>query len=122
MKRGDFILIFAFLLLFGGWFFYIQNSFVETNSKYISVQVNGREIKKIKFGVGKSKYPIRTEYGINVLEVDESGVRVIEANCPDKLDVKFGKVNKVGQSIVCLPNRLVIEIKSDSENEIDVVN
>lgn len=122
MKRGDFVLIFVLLFLFAGSFFYIKKGFVETNSKYISVQVNGREIKKIKFGVGKSKYPIRTEFGINVIEVDETGVRVIEANCPDKLDVKFGKINKAGQSIVCLPNRLVIEIRSDVDNEIDVVN
>ena len=71
----------------------------------------------------KKVYPIRTSFGLNILEVDEFGVRVIEASCPDKLDVKFGKIDKVGQAIICLPNRLVVEIKSNSDiNELDVVN
>lgn len=122
MKKGDFLLIFTLLFLLVGAFFYVQNSFVESNSKFISVQVNGKEIRKIKFGVGKNQYPIRTNFGLNILEVDEEGVRVIEASCPDKLDVKFGKISRVGQSIVCLPNRLVIEVKSDRNNEIDVIN
>lgn len=122
MKRGDFILIIILLLFFGGSFMYMRNSFVDTESKYISVQVNGKEIRKIKFGIGKNSYPIRTNFGLNVLEVDNVSVRIIEASCPDKLDVKFGRISKVGQAIVCLPNRLIIEIKSDKVSEVDVVN
>ena len=56
------------------------------------------------------------------MEVDKDSVRVIEASCPDKLDVKFGKIQKVGQSIICMPNRLVIQIKSRSKNDLDVIN
>lgn len=123
MKKGDFILIFSLLGVFIISFFYINSKFFYSNDKYISVQVNGREIKKITFGNEKKVYPIRTSFGLNILEVDEFGVRVIEASCPDKLDVKFGKIDKVGQAIICLPNRLVVEIKSNSDiNELDVVN
>lgn len=123
MKKGDFILIFSLLGVFIISFFYINSKFFYSNDKYISVQVNGKEIKKITFGNEKKVYPIRTSFGLNILEVDEFGVRVIEASCPDKLDVKFGKIDKVGQAIICLPNRLVIEIKSNSDiNELDVVN
>lgn len=123
MKKGDFILIFSLLGVFTISFFYINSKFFYSNDKYISVQVNGREIKKITFGNEKKVYPIRTSFGLNILEVDEFGVRVIEASCPDKLDVKFGKIDKVGQAIICLPNRLVVEIKSNSDiNELDVVN
>lgn len=123
MKKGDFILIFSLLGVFIISFFYINSKFFYSNDKYISVQVNGKEIKKITFGNEKKVYPIRTSFGLNILEVDEFGVRVIEASCPDKLDVKFGKIDKVGQAIICLPNRLVIEIKSNSNiNELDVVN
>ncbi|MCI5997763.1 MAG: NusG domain II-containing protein [Peptoniphilaceae bacterium] len=123
MKKGDFILIFSLLGVFIISFFYINSKFFYSNDKYISVQVNGKEIKKITFGNEKKVYPIRTSFGLNILEVDEFGVRVIEASCPDKLDVKFGKIDKVGQAIICLPNRLVVEIKSNSDiNELDVVN
>lgn len=122
MKKGDFILIFSLLVIFICTFFYINNSYFNSDDKYVSVQVNGKEIKQITFGNEKKVYPIRTEFGLNILEVSENGVKVIEANCPDKLDVKFGEINKVGQSIICMPNRLVIQIKSRNISDLDVIN
>ena len=122
MKKGDIIVIFTLIVVFCLSFIYISNSFITTGDKYISVQVNGEEIKQITFGNEKKVYPIRTSFGLNILEVDNESVRVIEASCPDKLDVKFGKINKVGQAIICMPNRLVIQIKSRKTNGLDVVN
>lgn len=90
---------------------------------YISIQVNGEEIKTIDFTddmIGKT-YEIKTEFGRNVIEIGDHSVWVIEADCPDKLDVKQGKIDKPGWPIVCLPNRLIIEIKSraDEKEKID---
>lgn len=122
MKKGDIILIFCLVVIFSFSLILINKSFITTTDKYISVQVNGEEIKKITFSKEKKVYPIRTTFGINILEVSEDGIRVIEANCPDKLDVKFGRIDKVGQAIICIPNRLVIQIKSRQNNDLDVVN
>ena len=122
MKKGDIIVIFCLVVIFSFSLVLINKSFITTTDKYISVQVNGEEIKQITFGKEKKVYPIRTTFGINILEVNEDGVRVIEANCPDKLDVKFGRIDKVGQAIICIPNRLVIQIKSRQNNDLDVVN
>lgn len=122
MKKGDIIVIFCLVVIFSFSLVLINKSFITTTDKYISVQVNGEEIKQITFSNEKKVYPIRTTFGINILEVNEDGVRVIEANCPDKLDVKFGRIDKVGQAIICIPNRLVIQIKSRQNNDLDVVN
>lgn len=122
MKKGDIIVIFCLVVIFSFSLVLINKSFITTTDKYISVQVNGEEIKKITFSKEKKVYPIRTTFGINILEVSEDGIRVIEANCPDKLDVKFGRIDKVGQAIICIPNRLVIQIKSRQNNDLDVVN
>lgn len=40
------------------------------------------------------------------------------ANCPDKLCVKQGKISDIG-SIVCLPNKVIIEI--DRNSDVDAV-
>lgn len=122
MKKGDFVLIFSLLLFFTFTFFYTNSRYFHSYDKYISVSVNGKEIKKIRFLSEKKVYPIRTSFGLNILEVCKDSVRVIEASCPDKIDVKFGKINKVGQSIICMPNRLVIQIKSTNNNDLDVIN
>jgi hypothetical protein len=44
-----------------------------------------------------------------------------EADCPDKLCVQEKAVSKNGETIVCLPHRVVVEITSEEENEIDGV-
>ena len=69
------------------------------------------------------KIEVRSEFGYNLVEVDSSGARVLEASCPDKLDVKFGKIREAGEIIVCLPNKLTIEIVGgQGELEIDGIS
>ncbi|NLI65942.1 MAG: NusG domain II-containing protein [Tissierellia bacterium] len=104
---------------------YIKSQGLSNKDKYVSVQVNGEEIKRIIFDksvVGKT-IPIETKYGYNLIEVGDNQVRVIEASCPDKIDVKQGYISRIGETIVCLPNRLIVEIKGiDSVDGIDMIN
>lgn len=122
LTKGDKILIVAVIIINVISLWLVKNVAFNQNSKYISVQVNGEEIKRIIFDknmVGK-QIPIETEYGYNLLEIGDEKVRVIEADCPDKLDVKQGYISRVGEVIVCLPNRLVIEIKGTrAETNVD---
>ena len=48
--------------------------------------------------------------GYNLLVVKNGKARIKEADCPDKLCVKQGKVSKEGESVICLPHRVVVEI------------
>ena len=48
--------------------------------------------------------------GYNVIEVREGMIRVVEANCPEQIDVRQGWISSPYESIVCLPHRLVITI------------
>lgn len=45
-----------------------------------------------------------------ILEVRRGRVRVAQADCPRKLCQHAGWISRPGQTIVCLPNRLLIEI------------
>ncbi|NLX61551.1 MAG: NusG domain II-containing protein [Tissierellia bacterium] len=125
MTKGDKILIFVVIIVNVFILVVINQSLFSYEEKYISIQVNGEEIKTILFSddlIGKT-IPIKTEYGYNLIEIGDGKVRVVEADCPDKLDVKQGYISKVGEVIVCLPNRLVIEIKGVSEEtEIDGIS
>ncbi|NLY78007.1 MAG: NusG domain II-containing protein [Tissierellia bacterium] len=122
MTRGDKILIAIIIIVNVAALFFVKNLAFNYENKYISIQVNGEEIKKITFDsnmVGK-QIPIETEYGYNLIEIGDEKVRVIEADCPDQLDVKQGYISRVGEVIVCLPNKLVIEIKGGNiETDID---
>lgn len=124
MTRGDKILIIFSI------FFSILSMFlikrIESNydEKYLSIQIDGEELKKINFeneDVGKT-IPIKTKLGYNLIEIGDKKVRVIEADCQDKLDVKKGWIEDVGDSIICLPNKLIIEIKGKNKDDVDYLS
>lgn len=48
--------------------------------------------------------------GSNLLIIEDKKAYLKEATCPDKLCVGMGAISKSGQTIICLPNRVSIEI------------
>ena len=64
--------------------------------------------------------PYSVDLGTNVIYVEHDGVSMQNASCPDKLCVKQGKIKNSSRSIVCLPNRIVVEFPS-KKGEVDAV-
>lgn len=117
MKKLDIVLI-IFLILFS-FIFIVKDKFFASNSndKYIAISVDGKEYKNLEFKDKTYIYPLKTKYGFNKIEIAKDYVRVLEADCPNKLDVLQGKIHSINQSIVCIPNRMIIEIKSKSDKK-----
>ena len=100
---------------------FVKNKAMNSSQKYVSIQIDGEEIKQIIFDkkiIGKT-IPIRTKFGYNLIEIGDGKIRVIEADCPDKIDVKQGYISEPNEMIVCLPNRLVIEIIGEEHGKKD---
>lgn len=57
----------------------------------------------------------------NLLEIKEGKADITEASCPDGICVNHRAVSKQSQSIVCLPNKVVVEIESGEEAELDAI-
>ncbi len=55
-------------------------------------------------------YTFTTSKGTNIVVVEDGGVRVDEADCPNQDCVNQGTVNEVGRQIICLPHELWVEI------------
>ena len=49
--------------------------------------------------------------------VEKGTIRVVDVDCPDKICQARGAISKAGQTIVCVPNRIVIKIAGKSEVE-----
>lgn len=45
----------------------------------------------------------------NICRIENGKVKMIKANCPDKLCIKQKEVDASGGTIICLPNKVVIE-------------
>ncbi|MBQ4118757.1 MAG: NusG domain II-containing protein [Clostridia bacterium] len=49
----------------------------------------------------------------NMLVIKNGTVYISEANCPDKICVAHRAISKIGETIVCLPHKLVVEITEE---------
>ena len=55
--------------------------------------------------------------GENYLVIKDGEAFLTDATCPDKLCVHMGHISQVGQSIICLPNKVVVTIVGDKKDE-----
>ncbi|WP_338471111.1 NusG domain II-containing protein [Niallia sp. XMNu-256] len=79
------------------------------------ITVNNEEVRRITLtGNTESEvFDIHTDDGgYNTIEVRGESIRIKGANCYDQVCVRFGFISKPGETAVCLPHKLVLEIKS----------
>lgn len=116
MKKKDIILIVAILLLaiiaFGA------KAIFSENGAEVIINIDGKE-----YGT----YSLNEDQTIDVgghnkVVIKDEKVYMQDANCPDKLCIKQEKVTFNGEKIVCLPNKTVVEIKSDKQSENDILS
>ena len=61
------------------------------------------------------------EEGYNLLLIENGEASVTDANCPDQLCVKQRSITLNGESIICLPHKLVLQIEGKEESELDAI-
>lgn len=123
MTKGDKITAVIIILISLTLFIGINATQINSGKNYASIQIDGKEVEKITLGQSsKKQYTYETEYGLNIIEVDNEKVHMHEADCDDQICVRQGYIENSGEMIVCLPNRFVVEIKNDKGNEFDAIN
>ena len=58
-------------------------------------------------------YTIANDYGTNTLRIENRQAYVTDADCPDRICEQMGPVSRPGETIVCLPHRLIIEVTNE---------
>ncbi len=94
----------------------------KTEGAIAVVKIDGEETARYPLSVN-TEVIIETENnGKNTLVIEDNKAFMNDANCPDKICEGHSKISYKGETIVCLPHKVVIEIiADDSENELDVV-
>lgn len=117
------ILVIVVLLIAGvmyGAIHFIQKGEAST----VKISVDGKVYGK--YSINKDKIiDIKTSKGRNVINIHNGYVEMEEADCPDKYCIKQGKIKNTGQTIVCLPHKVVVEIIKQNivneNNDVDAV-
>lgn len=118
MKRKDLYLIVGVIIL--GIIAALIMKLTQKDGSMVVVTVKGQVYKTVSLKEEK-EIQIETEDGLNIIEIHDGEVSMKEADCPDQVCVKHSKISKTGETIVCLPHEVVVEITSDEQKEIDSV-
>ncbi len=118
MKKNDLIIISVIAVLALALFVFLK--ITDRTGACAVVTVDGVEEARFDLSAD-TEYEIKSAEGVNHLVIKEGYAYLKDADCPDKLCVKMGRINKEGQSIICLPHKVVIEIKGGEENDVDVM-
>lgn len=76
------------------------------------VTVDGKEVGRYSLSTD-GEYSLNG--GTNILVIKDGEACVTYASCPDGLCINQGKISKTGERIVCLPNKVMVEILGAEE-------
>ena len=104
IKRGD-IIITATVLLVAAILGIILFFFTNEGEKVVIKQNN-----KVLYELPLSENT-KIELVGNTVDIKNGKADVTNASCKNQICVKHKKIEKKGESIVCLPNKVIVEIK-----------
>lgn len=107
MKRTDIYLLF-FLLIFTGLFFLLWPLPNENTAEYIQVTVNGKYYGTWALNVPK-EITVSSALGKNRITIKNGSAFISKSDCPGQDCIKQKGIKKHGDTIICLPHKLVIE-------------
>ena len=119
--RNDIILAAVLLLVAAASFLWWRMN--REQGAFVSVRINGAEtaVYSLEEDLETVIYTGEKREYTNVLVIRDGAVTISQANCPDGICVKTRAAANVGDSIVCLPHRLVVEIEAaDADAELDL--
>ena len=117
MKKADFILIGAVLCVAGVLLLFLYGH--SHTGAYVTVEVDGQVAETLPLDED-TEYLIESEHGTNTLIIEGGAARMSAADCPDKICVRHKKISQSGESIICLPHKVIVTVVSDREREVDL--
>lgn len=84
----------------------------------VTVFVDGREYGTYPLNENRELW-IETEQGRNLLVIEDGQAYVKESDCKNGVCVKSRPVTESGGQIICLPHKVLIQLKATEESEID---
>lgn len=124
MNKNDFKLILIFLVIsvLGLLLVYKSKKNEENLKKYALVYHNNELILKIDLNIKEEKgYIVQGDNGEVVIKTTYGKVKVEQENSPLHLCSKQGYISSSYETIVCLPNKIVIKIIAKDNENIDTM-
>lgn len=108
LKKSDWILI--GVLIVAGMMVVVSQHLNKQEGSQVEITVDGEVYKKLNLNKDE-EVRIPCEGGhYNIVQVRNGAVDMLEADCKNQVCVKSARIDEVGETIVCLPHKVIVKI------------
>jgi hypothetical protein len=103
---GDRLLIFSLLILSGLSFWFTRTT---SEGAWVIVQVQGNTVARLPLNENRH-FAVQGPLGETVISIQHGRAAIESSACPHQLCTQMGSVSHAGQMVVCVPNRVVVQV------------
>ncbi len=123
MKKNDIILVVVYILMTVAMTWYVVQDKINATADQIQVYSEGKVVKSIPLPAEDQKFEVSNSHGHVIVSIKDGAVSVTESNCRDQVCVHTKPITRGGEMIVCLPNKIYVEIKKQkNDNVVDALS
>lgn len=87
----------------------------------VEVSVDGEVVMTLPLSEDTKVMISGFDGGENLLVISDGKAEIESASCPDGVCVRHYAISRDGESIICLPNRVVVTIRGGEKGEVDAI-
>jgi hypothetical protein len=111
LKIGDYAIVFIVAALIV--FLFSRVFFIKAGEG--RVEITGKGFQKY-YDINEDRIiNVEGPLGATAVIIEDGEVRVEDSPCREKICIKMGRKKRVGDQIVCVPNRVIVEITGESD-------
>lgn len=118
ITRSDLFLILTLVFFSIMSFLWIQ--IFNKPGQWIKIYSVDKPVERVLLNIDRD-INIRGNLGVTVLRIQDGSAWIIRSPCPQKLCMHMGKISRDGESLVCLPNKVMLLIEKNDRQQFDAI-
>ncbi|WP_035766019.1 NusG domain II-containing protein [Butyrivibrio sp. NC2002] len=120
-KRKNSILLLCAIIIISFLIYGFNQAFGE-KGEMVVISVDGKDIESFPLSEDRKVRIEGYNGGYNDVVIKDGKAFVESADCPDCLCIEQGMIDSAGESVICLPHRVIIIILGKSNKGIDLIS
>ncbi len=109
ITKNDLLLIVILLAAGGGLLFFRHR---QESGSVIRIYSDNELLTELPLNRNDS-FTVANDLGTNTIIIENGQAYMADADCPDKICEQMGMISKPGETIICLPHKLVVEVADE---------
>ena len=119
IRKADIVLFCALLLTAGLMAAFFAMRLRQPGGQVV-ITLDGRQYGTYSLADDR-EIEIRGDDFTNVVQIEDGTVRMLSSDCRNQICVSHAPISRTGETIICLPHKLVIRIEGAKDAEVDAV-